>query len=367
LKTFKNLYPQITSFENLRLAFKKAARGKRGKADVAAFEYDLEGNLLALQEELQSGEYQPGEYFNFRIRDPKPRLISAAPFRDRVVHHALCHAIEPIWERKFIHDSYACRVGKGTHAALDRVTEFSRRYRYVLQCDIQHFFPNMDHAILYRELSRTIACAPTLALCKKILDSGAGVHAGEQDVHYFPGDDLFTFTRARGLPIGNLTSQFWANVYLNPLDHFIKRELKAPGYVRYVDDFLLFSNSKANLNRCLERVIGFLGGLRLTLHETRAVVFPVRTGIPFLGWRIYPQHRRLRRHNVIQFQRRLAKQRNMLAAGRLDYERFRASLNSWIAHVEHGDTWGLRCSLFSAFRLPPFAVYAKGGRSGGGL
>ena len=366
MKTYKELYPKITDFENLYLAFKKGARGKRGKSDVAAFEYKLEENLLALQAELQNDSYQPGEYFSFRILDPKPRLISAAPFRDRVVHHALCRVIEPIWERKFIHDSYACRVGKGTHAALDRVTEFSRRYRYVLQCDIEHFFPNIDHAILYQELDRTLACPPTLDLCKKILASGAGIHTRDYDPCYFPGDDLFASTRPRGLPIGNLTSQFWANVYLNPLDHFVKRELKVPGYVRYVDDFLLFSNDKASLHRWREGVIRFLQGLRLRLHSTRAAVFPVRTGIPFLGWRVYPQHRRLKRYNAVQFQRRLARQHKLRASGKLEYDRFRASLNSWIAHVEHGDTWGLRRSLFSAFRLPPFVVFANGGRSGGG-
>jgi RNA-directed DNA polymerase len=366
LKTYKNLYPQIIGFENLYLAFKKAARGKRKKGDVAAFEYHLEENLLNLQAELSSGSYQPGEYFNFRIRDPKPRLISAAPFRDRVVHHALCRVIEPIFERRFIHDSYACRVGKGTHAALDRVTEFSRRYKYVLKCDIEHFFPLMDHAVLYGQLSRVIACPPTLRLCKQILEGGAGIHANEYAAGYFPGDDLFAAVRPRGLPIGNLTSQFWANVYLNPLDHFVKRMLKCPGYVRYVDDFLLFANDKADLHRWRLEIIAFLQSLRLRLHEKQAAVFPVSTGIPFLGWRIYSHHRRLKRYNGLMFQRRLKRQRRALARGRLERESFRASLQSWIAHAQHGDTWGLRRSLLSAFRFPPFAGFENEGRPGGG-
>ena len=142
MKTYKHLYPLITDFENLRLAFKNAARGKRSRPDVAAFEYDLERNLLDLQAELRSQTYTPGPYTNFRITDPKPRLISAAPFRDRVAHHALCRVIEPIFERKFTDDTYACRVGKGTHAALDRAQHFARRYPYVLKCDLEHFFPN---------------------------------------------------------------------------------------------------------------------------------------------------------------------------------------------------------------------------------
>jgi hypothetical protein len=146
MKTYKNLYPQICTFENLFLAYRAAARGKRGKAEVAAFERELEPNLFRLQEKLLTQTYQPGSYTHFPIRDPKPRIISAAPFRDRVVHHALVRVIEPIFERRFIHDSYACRVGKGTHRALDRCQEFARRYRYVLQCDLCHFFPFIDLA-----------------------------------------------------------------------------------------------------------------------------------------------------------------------------------------------------------------------------
>ena len=288
MKTYKRLYPQITAFENLRRAFKKAARGKRKRGDVAAFEYHLEANLLALQEELLTETYSAGAYFSFRIYDPKPRLISAAPFRDRVVHHALCQAIEPLWERRFIHDTYACRVGKGTHAALDRCTEFARRYPYVLQCDIEHFFPSLDHDLLYAQFERLIADPKTLRLCRKILDSGAGVHPPVGNPVYFPGDDLFAALRPRGLPIGNLTSQFWANVYLNPLDQFIKRELKCRAYLRYVDDFLLFAAEKSTLHTWRKLVISFLTGLRLRLHENQAAIFPVATGAPFLGWRCTP-------------------------------------------------------------------------------
>ncbi len=139
MKTYRNLYPYICNFDNLLLAFHKAAKGKRRKADVAAFEYHLEDNLLALQDELQAQSYAPGGYHSFHIYDPKPRLISAAPFGDRVVHHALCNVIEPIFERRFIHDSYACRRGKGTHQAVDRAQEFARHYPYVLKCDVEHF------------------------------------------------------------------------------------------------------------------------------------------------------------------------------------------------------------------------------------
>jgi retron-type reverse transcriptase len=353
VKTFKHLYPQITAFENLYPAYKKAARAKRGKADVAAFEFRLEENLMQLKDELENQTYQPGGYHNFRIQDPKPRLISAAPFRERVVHHALCSVIEPIFERRFIYDSYACRVGKGTHAALDRCQEFAHRYPYVLQCDVRHFFPSMDHAVLRAQLARVLADPQVMWLCDQILASGAGIHTEDYPPLYFPGDDLFAALRPRGLPIGNLTSQFWANVYLNPLDQWIKRELKCRAYLRYVDDFLLFAPDKLTLHYWRDRILDFLPSLRLKLHEERAMVYPAQTGIPFLGWRVYPDgHRRLKRRNGIAFQRRYKRLITRFAAGEINLEKLDQSVQGWIAHVRHGQTWGLRSAILGRPILP---------------
>ena len=352
MKTYKHLYPQITDFENLFQAFRKAARGKRKKPDVAEFEYHLESNLFALQEELRKQTYQPGAYYNFRIYDPKARLISAAPFADRVVHHALCNIIEPIWERRFIHDSYACRVNKGTHAAVDRCQEFAQKYPYVLQCDIQRFFPSMDIAILRAELARLIADEQTLWLCDQILTSGAAVHKDTHTPHYFPGDNLFSVIRPTGLPIGNLTSQFWANVYLNPLDQFVKRELKCKAYLRYVDDFTLFAPDKPTLHHWRDEIIRFTATLRLRLHEQRAVVYPTRTGIPFLGWRIYPDHRRLKRRNGVAFLRRYKQPLAQFERGEIPLKKLDESINGWIAHVQHGHTWGLQNALLHNSPLP---------------
>jgi len=352
MKTYKHLYPQITSFVNLFQAFKMAARGKRSHPDVADFEYDLEENLLTLQAELQAQTYAPGPYYNFCIVDPKPRLISAAPFCDRVVHHALCQVIEPMFERRFIYDSYACRVGKGTHAALNRAQEFSRRYPYVLKCDLEHFFPRLDHAILQAQLEGVIADKPTRWLCKQIQDSGASVHSPETTSVFFAGDDLFAALRPKGLPIGNLTSQFWANVYLNPLDHFIKRELGCKAYLRYVDDFLLFAADKPTLHRLRQALIKYAASLRMRLHENQAAVFPVASGIPFLGWRVYPNYRRLKRHNGVAFQRRFARLRAAYVNSEISRKKLDASIQGWIAHVEHGNTWGLRRALLSGVIIP---------------
>jgi len=161
------LFPEITSFSNLLLAFHKAARGKRGQNTVASFEFKLEENLFMLQDELRTGTYYPGPYTSFYIHDPKKRLISAAPFRDRVVHHALCNIIEPLFERKFIFDTYANRLGKGTHRALDRCSDYLRRFTYVLPLDIRQYFPSIDHAILLEALGQTIAEDSVLDLCSR--------------------------------------------------------------------------------------------------------------------------------------------------------------------------------------------------------
>lgn len=203
------MYSQLTSWNNLLLAYQRAAKGKRGLPNVAAFEHDLELNLLQLQTELRNKSYQPGDYHSFTIHEPKHRLISAAPFRDRVVHHALCNLIEPIFERSFIADSYANRVGKGTHRALDRCQEFARRYRYVLPGDIRQFFPSIDHAILCATLARKIPDEEVMWLVDQIVASGQGVLTEQYDMAWFPGDDLLAALRPRGLPIGNA---FAANV-----------------------------------------------------------------------------------------------------------------------------------------------------------
>jgi retron-type reverse transcriptase len=215
MQTYRNFYAQVHSFENLYPAYLKARKGKRGKSYVAKFERTFEEQLLQLQEELRSKTYAPGDYQNFYIHEPKRRLISAAPFRDRVVHHALYQTIESIWEKRFIDTSFANRIGKGTHRAVNQTTKYARRYRWFLQCDVKQFFPSIDHAILRAELSRLIADPDVLWLCDVILKSGVGVLSEEYEMVYFEGDDLFAANRPRGLPIGNLTSQFWANVYLN--------------------------------------------------------------------------------------------------------------------------------------------------------
>ena len=346
-------YADIYTWDNLYAAFRAAAAGKRGQPAVAGFEYRLEDNLLALQAELAAEMYRPGPYHNFYIHEPKRRLISAAPFPDRVVHHALCQVIEPAFEAGFSYHSYANRVGKGTHRALDTCQAWARRYAYVLSCDIVQFFPAVDHSLLRRILNRRIQDGAIRRLIGLILASGAGVHSETYDMVYFPGDDLLAAARPRGLPIGNLTSQFWANCYLDGFDHFVTRELGCPAYLRYMDDFLLFADDKPTLWRWHAAIIERLATLRLTPHEAQAQPRPVTEGIAFLGFVVYPSHRRLKRRKGIAFQRKLAGLLTAYRRGEIPREALEASLTGWINHVRYGDTWGLRKALLRRVRISP--------------
>ncbi len=333
MKTHKNLFAKIISFENLLLAAHLAAQGKREHPNVLRFFERLEDNLWSLQELLSSQTYQPGPYSISQIYEPKPRMISAAPFHDRVVHHALINVIGPLFERSIIFDSYANRRGKGTHRAIRRYQHFLRQYGYALKCDIRKYFPSIDHELLKQRVRRRIADAKTLWLIEIIID---GSNLQEQVLDYFPGDDLFTPTeRRKGLPIGNLTSQFFANVYLNPLDHFVKEVLGCPAYLRYVDDFVLFAESRKVLRLWHGQIAAFLVSYRLRLHPQRCFTFPSERGGNFLGQRIFLLQRRLAAKNVRAFTSRLRRWRKSPP------ENFEQRLASWRGHAEQADAHGL--------------------------
>lgn len=344
------MYDRLCSWENLFHAYRRASKGKRGSPAVAAFEHRLGDELATLREELVGGSYRPTGYTSFQIHEPKRRLISAAAFRDRVVHHALCVQIEPMFERTFFAHSYANRVGKGTHRALDRAQYLARRHRFVMQCDLRQFFPSLDHAILRILLARKIADARVLGLVDLILASGAGILESEYDLQFFEGDDLFAALRPRGLPIGNLTSQFWANVYMNPFDHFVTRELGCTGYVRYVDDMLLFADDKATLGRWRRATVDRLARLRLTMHPG-AHARPVTEGFPFLGFVVFPRRRRLKRRKGVYFARRLRAAVSAHARGQRSTTDVGAMVRGWVNHVRHGSTLGLRRAVLSTVRL----------------
>lgn len=342
-------WEDITSLASLHAAARRALLGKRDRVDASSFFRHLEGELLGLQQELRDGSYQPGGYRCFRIRDPKPRLISAAPFRDRVVHQALVAGLEPIFERSFIFHSYASRTGRGTHRARSRFVRWARSSRFVLKMDVRKYFPSIDHQILKSLLSRRVQDAPIVALCDRIID-GSGDQGGP--VLHFPGDALFTpLQRRRGLPIGNLTSQFFANVYLDFLDHFVKERLREKRYLRYMDDFCCFGEEKLHLRETRAAVVECLASLRLRLNEGKSRIRRVEEGIEFLGFVVLPTRLRLNATATRRQRRRIRAMERQYAFGRLSPEQVGRSLRAWRAHAASGTTKGLARDVHQSIRL----------------
>jgi retron-type reverse transcriptase len=361
-KRHADLFDSIVNFSSLRIAAKKAVRSKRKKPGAAAFMANFERELLRLERELKAGEYRPGRYVEILIREPKERLVSAAPFRDRVVHHALCSVVQPIFERGFIANSFANRKGKGTHAAIRVYERYRDRSAHLLRCDIFRYFPSIDHMILKAEFRRRISCARTLALMDAIVD---GANPQEAVELYFAGDDLFEpFMRRRGLPIGNLTSQFSANLYLDRFDHWVTETLGAP-YLRYVDDFALFHDDPEVLAKWREQIGVYLQKRRLMLHPRKTFIAPTSEPLAFLGFQLAPGDRSLRRgrcgrgrrrlpeDNVARFKARLRAMRAKWRTGSISAREVASRVASWIAHARHAETWRLRRSLFAGGWFAP--------------
>ena len=298
-------FEQITDFGSLYKAYKAAARGKHSRASVLRHDLHAEKILLRLQAELRSGRYKHGRYNQFTVQDPKPRDVNAAPFTDRVVHHALVDHIEPLFERGFIFDSYACRRGKGTHAAALKLQHFlrsslnTRRPVYVLRSDIRKFFASINHSVLMRLLDKHIHDPQTRSLCKTIIGS---YHTPPSAA----GASSLSLDKPHGLPIGNLTSQLFANIYLNALDQFVKHGLRERYYLRYMDDFVILHHDKARLWQTLRRLETFTSDtLHLQLHPKKTGTHKFYELERFVGYDLGPYLRRLSKPTLRRFERRL--------------------------------------------------------------
>lgn len=326
-KTYKNLYKKIYDFENLHKAYKKARKNTKLKKEVLAFSMNLEENLIHLQNELIWHTYKTSRYQKFCVYEPKKRVIMALPFRDKVVHHALCNIIDPIWEARFIYDSWACRPGKGTHKGIDRLEGWLRRCQqnwgrvYCLKADIAKYFLSINHEILKKLLRKKIACPETLSLCYEIIDS--------------------TGTKY-GIPIGSLTSQLFANIFLHELDEYIKNVLKVKFYIRYMDDFI-FLSSKKHLHQLQTFVELFLKEeLNLRLNN-KTQVFPVESrGVDFLGFRIWPTHRLLRKTTKRRIQRRIKKLQKLHRLGKISKEQLNNSIQSYKGYCKNTNLY-IKC------------------------
>ena len=286
------------------------------------------------------------------LHEGKRRRISAAPFEDRIVHHALVRCIEPRFEALFLPDSYANRVGRGTHRAVLRLQQFCRRHPWVLRLDVRQHFARIDHAILRQLLWRHVPEPGLRWVIDLILNSGTDIHTPDAPPELLPGDDLLALSRPCGLPIGNLTSQFWSNCYLDPLDQFVRRTLRQPAYLRYVDDFALFDTDRARLEDAGHAIRQFLQErLRLRVHESSAQVQPCAAGVPWLGFVVYPQHIRVKGRKVVEATRRLRYWHAQWQDGHIPFAELDARVHGWIAHVAQADSWGLRAHVLGQLPL----------------
>ncbi|MFW9882659.1 MAG: reverse transcriptase/maturase family protein [Candidatus Thorarchaeota archaeon] len=342
MKTYKNLYPKLCSYKNLELAFRKASKGKNKKDYVIEFKKEINKNLLLLKEELELEKYKPSKLTKFTIKDPKTRLIRKSIFKDRIVHHAVVNILDPIYEPRFIADNYANRLNKGTISALQRFDKFKRKASkngklvsyaitnnmvkgYVFKADIRKFFDSINQAKMIEILKRKIKDKKFIWLVIKILKNF---------------DD-----KRRGMPLGNMTSQFFANVYLNDLDQFVKRKLRMKYYIRYVDDFLILHKSKETLEDCKDKIEKYLKNLKLELHPDKSKIYPLYKGVDFLGFKIFYFYRRARRRNVNYFKSRLINLKIIYKNGEITKEKFMASVDGWFAYIVWGDTYKLRKNL----------------------
>jgi RNA-directed DNA polymerase len=325
MKRVAHLFEKIASPANLLSAFLKARRGKGRQAEVRAFAAHLDGGIAGLRQDLLAGRCHFDRYESFRIHDPKERIIHAAPFRDRVLHHAIMNVCEPFFERLQIFDSYACRKGKGTRAALFRVREFSRRYPWYLKLDVRRYFPSIGHERLKRQLARLFKDPRLLALFEAVIDG-------------------FATEPGKGLPIGNLTSQYFANHYLAPLDHFVKERLRVPGYLRYMDDFVLWGHSTRDLAAWEGQVCDFCAE-RLGLELKVPCLNRSRAGLPFLGFVVRPGGLRLSSRSCRRVRRKLRACLRDLERGRLDEDRAAKTVRSLFARTDWASGPALRRRL----------------------
>lgn len=342
-KTVNGLFEGIVTFEALHCAYLDARRGKRRSLACMRFEQDLEGNLIHLQNELIWGEYRTGDYRYFEVTEPKRRQVAAlVDFRDRVVHHALCTALRPVWEARFIGDSYACRVGKGTHAGAERAQQMMHEIvgrhgkLYALKADISKYFASIDHATLKRLIRRKVSDVRILALLDDIIDS-----------YSEPGSP------GKGLPLGNLTSQLFANIYLDALDQHVKTTHRERYYLRYMDDFVILHHDKQHLQALRISLQVWLGmHLQIsTNHKTG--VFPIAgrhgRGLDFLGYHLWPHRRRLRKASLKRFAKHLRRQQRAYSAGLISARQISERLASWTAHARHGQAVSALQSILNKY------------------
>jgi len=338
MKTHKNIFDKIISPENLFSAWDSFKSDKRGKPDVQRFEWNLEQNIFQLHRNLKSKTYTHSPYEGFYIKDPKQRHIHKATVRDRILHHAVFSVVNPIFELTFIPTSFSCRVGFGTHKGVEVLEKIMRGVSqnnthpcFVLKCDVRKFFDSVNHGILLSIIKKRIKDDDALWLLESIVRSYESA----------PG---------KGIPIGNLTSQLFANIYMNELDQFVKHRLKIKHYVRYTDDFALVSESPEELEKLLIPISEFLENeLALTLHPDKSILHSMCQGVDFLGYVIFPKHRLIRAKTKHRIFRKMGERTEEYKLGNISALTLGQSLQSYLGVLSHANTHRLREKLLNQF------------------
>ena len=331
MKIRKDIFEKIISPENLFSAWDSFKSDKRGKSDVQSFEWNLERNIFQLHRNLKSKAYTHSPYEGFYITDPKLRHIHKATVRDRILHHAVFSVVNPIFEPTFIPTSFSCRIGYGTHKGVEileaitrKISKNNTRPCFVLKCDVRKFFDSVNHEILLSIIKKRIKDIDAIWLLESIVESYESA----------PG---------KGIPIGNLTSQIFANIYMNEFDQFVKHRLKVKRYVRYTDDFALILESPEELRKLLIPISEFLENeLALKLHPNKIILTRLSQGVDFLGYVIFPKYRLLRTKTKYRMFKKLEKRMEKYKAGDITRSNFEQSLQSYLGVLSHANTYKLR-------------------------
>jgi retron-type reverse transcriptase len=333
MKVFINLFYKLTDTENLFFAWEGFKKDKKKKEDVLSFEKNMETEIFKLHRELTSFTYKHSGYTGFYISDPKRRHIHKAIVRDRVLHHVVMNILYPLYDKIFIHNSFSCRVGKGTHKGVQalrsmllKVSKNNTKTVYVLKCDVQKFFDSVDHDILIRILGERIKDAQLMNLLTEITDS-------------FTGEQSNLFER-RGIPIGNLTSQLFANVYMDKFDQHMKHILKVKYYARYTDDFVVISEDKEYLVSLITKISLFLSNeLKLTLHPKKIEIRKYSQGVDFLGYVVFPHHTKVRKRTMKRAERKIREKVKLYRSDHIDKPKLESTLMSYLGILSHANSY----------------------------
>lgn len=343
MRIYKNLFNKIIQPETLFSAWEEFKSGKGFKPDVLLFEQELERNVFKLVTDLRMGRYKHDRYMGFYISDPKLRHIHKATVRDRVLHHAIFNVLNPIFEPTFIPNSFSCRVGKGSHKGvlclrgmLNKESRNNTRACYVLKCDVRKFFDSIDHGILLEILSRKIKDQKVMNLVREIIGSFNSKQS-----------DLFC---KKGVPIGNLTSQIFANIYMNEFDQFVKHKLKIKYYARYTDDFVIISRDREYLLSLISVVSEFLGNvLKLELHPKKVEIISYHKGVDFLGYVVFPHHILIRKKTKKRVIKKLTLRLEQYQEGSIEKKTFLASFQSYLGVLSHANAYKFSENLKNNF------------------